>query len=59
MTVAFDVDDNAIGAVLSRLTALGVTGMTVTPPSLEELFMRHYGGSVAAETSSREASAVR
>ncbi len=58
-TVAFDVDDNAIGAVLSRLTALGVTGMTVTPTSLEELFMRHYGGSVAAETSSREASAVR
>ncbi|MBZ2198642.1 ABC transporter ATP-binding protein [Occultella gossypii] len=39
----FDVDDARIGAVLAALTEAGVSHLTVTPPSLEELFMRHYG----------------
>jgi ABC-2 type transport system ATP-binding protein len=44
--VAFDVDTDAMGAVLTALSAAGVSAMTVTPPSLEELFLRHYGDRV-------------
>jgi ABC-2 type transport system ATP-binding protein len=29
--------------VLPALGRLGVTGLQVAPPSLEELFLRHYG----------------
>lgn len=39
----FDVDNAQIGAVLSAVAALDVHSLTATPPSLEELFMRHYG----------------
>lgn len=41
--VTFDVDNDAMGAVLTALSALGVRSFTAAPPSLEELFMRHYG----------------
>lgn len=44
--LAFDVDTDAIGPVLTALTAAGVSAMTVAPPSLEELFLRHYGDRV-------------
>lgn len=37
------VDDVELGPVLSRLTALGVRSLTSTPPTLEDLFLRHYG----------------
>ncbi|WP_114854072.1 ABC transporter ATP-binding protein [Brachybacterium sp. YJGR34] len=43
-----DVDDTALGEVLAALTALGVSSLTATPPSLEDLFMRHYGEDIAA-----------
>ncbi|WP_422114567.1 ATP-binding cassette domain-containing protein [Brachybacterium sp. UNK5269] len=43
----FDVDDAAVPAVLPVLTAMGATGLTVTPPSLEDLFLRHYGDDLA------------
>jgi ABC-2 type transport system ATP-binding protein len=46
--LAFDVDTDAIGPVLTVLTAAGVSAMTVTPPSLDELFLRHYGDRVAS-----------
>jgi ABC-2 type transport system ATP-binding protein len=39
----FDIDDRALHEVLPVLTAMGVTGLTITPPSLEDLFLRHYG----------------
>ncbi|MGP9536892.1 ABC transporter ATP-binding protein [Brachybacterium sp. AOP43-C2-M15] len=39
----FDVDDAALHEVLPVLTRMGVTGLTITPPSLEDLFLRHYG----------------
>lgn len=38
----FDVDTDALPTVLTTLAALGLQGLTVTPPSLEELFLRHY-----------------
>ena len=37
------VDDARLPAVLPVLGALGVRGLVVAPPSLEELFLRHYG----------------
>lgn len=39
----FDVDDAQINDVLAQLTRLRVRHLTVTPPSLEDLFLRHYG----------------
>jgi ABC-2 type transport system ATP-binding protein len=41
--LAFDVDTDALAPVLMNLARAGVSGLTVTPPSLEELFLRHYG----------------
>ncbi|WP_151526547.1 ABC transporter ATP-binding protein [Serinicoccus kebangsaanensis] len=36
------VDDTELGPVMSRLSALGIRAITSTPPTLEELFLRHY-----------------
>ena len=41
--VSFTVDSDRIAHVLPELGRLGVQGLTVAPPSLEELFLRHYG----------------
>ncbi|BDZ44480.1 tetronasin ABC transporter ATP-binding protein [Naasia aerilata] len=41
--LAFDVDTDALQPVLSALAAAGVSSLTAAPPSLEELFLRHYG----------------
>ena len=41
--LVFDADSDALQPVLAALTAVGVHALTVTPPSLEELFLRHYG----------------
>jgi ABC-2 type transport system ATP-binding protein len=38
----FMAESSAIGKVMEALTPLGIQSITVTPPSLEELFMRHY-----------------
>ncbi|XVU30478.1 ATP-binding cassette domain-containing protein [Actinoplanes sp. CA-054009] len=40
----FDVDTAQLDTVVRRLAPLGVRSMTSTPPTLEELFLRHYGG---------------
>jgi len=47
--VTFDADNARIGVVLSALTTLDVRSLTATPPSLEELFMRHYGDVLEAD----------
>src|SRR5699024_2982182 len=41
--VRFDVDDAAVHDVLPVLARMQATGLTITPPSLEDLFLRHYG----------------
>jgi ABC-2 type transport system ATP-binding protein len=41
-TVRFDVDTVALDAVLRQLAAVGVRSLTSQPPTLEELFLRHY-----------------
>ncbi|MFW5415688.1 ABC transporter ATP-binding protein [Nocardiopsis sp. CNT-189] len=40
--VRCQVDTDRIGAVLAHLHGLGIADITVQPPTLEELFMRHY-----------------
>lgn len=36
------VESGALDALLARLSAIGVHSLTCRPPSLEELFLRHY-----------------
>ncbi|MFI6505531.1 ATP-binding cassette domain-containing protein [Nonomuraea typhae] len=40
--VRFDVESAALEEVLRRLAAAGVRGLVSRPPTLEELFLRHY-----------------
>ena len=42
----FEVDTVRIGDTLAHLGAFGITALTSTPPTLEELFLRHYGDAV-------------
>ncbi|MDP3950702.1 ABC transporter ATP-binding protein [Microbacterium sp.] len=46
--VSFDIDDAMAGEVLTALARLGIRSLISTPPSLEELFMRHYGDEIVA-----------
>lgn len=41
-SLEFDVDSDAIGAVLTALAAHEVSALSVSPASLESLFLRHY-----------------
>jgi len=45
--VSFDVDAPALGEVLRHLTDAGVRSLTSQPPTLEELFLRHYDKAAA------------
>ncbi len=40
--VRFQVDNAELDTVLRALTTVGVRGLTSQPPTLEELFLRHY-----------------
>ena len=57
--LVFDVDTANIPAVLRVLVTEGVTSLTVTPPSLEELFLRHYGDRIADASAEVEAEISR
>jgi ABC-2 type transport system ATP-binding protein len=46
---AFEVDTPALDEALGILRQAGVRSLTATPPTLEELFLRHYGDQVAPE----------
>ena len=39
----FVVDPDGLDQALVALTSVGVTSLTSQPPTLEELFLRHYG----------------
>jgi ABC-2 type transport system ATP-binding protein len=43
--VRFDVDTADLDAALRQLTTVGVRSLVSQPPTLEELFLRHYDGS--------------
>ncbi|MEE1651061.1 ABC transporter ATP-binding protein [Brachybacterium sp. J144] len=53
--VRFDVDDAAVHDVLPVLTALDARSLTITPPSLEDLFLRHYGEDLSTSTAGASA----
>ena len=42
-TLICEVDAGHLGTLLERLTAVGVSTLLSSPPTLEELFLRHYG----------------
>ncbi len=44
-----DVDSDAIDDVVGRLAGSGVRSLVSAPPTLEELFLRHYGDELAAD----------
>ncbi|MFE7845802.1 ATP-binding cassette domain-containing protein [Microbacterium sp. NPDC057407] len=51
--VRFTVDSDAVPAMLPDLAGHQVAGLRINPPSLEELFLRHYGDDLAALEGSR------
>ncbi len=52
-----EVEPEALDALLQRLSAAGVRGLVSQPPTLEQIFLRHYESSADAAT--RVARAVR
>jgi ABC-2 type transport system ATP-binding protein len=47
--VRFDVDTDHLDDVLRHLTGFGVRSLRSAPPTLEELFLRHYGDELAED----------
>jgi ABC-2 type transport system ATP-binding protein len=45
--VRFDVETKALDSVLKQLSQVGVRSLTSQPPTLEELFLRHYTAETA------------
>jgi ABC-2 type transport system ATP-binding protein len=46
---SFDIDTAHLDAALGKLLEHGVQSLTSQPPTLEELFLRHYGDEVEAD----------
>lgn len=53
----FSVDPGELNRVLARLVDLEVRSLVTSPPTLEELFLRHYGQDIA-EASSKQGAEV-
>ncbi|MGK2243394.1 MAG: ABC-2 type transport system ATP-binding protein, partial [Rhodococcus sp. (in: high G+C Gram-positive bacteria)] len=49
--VTCEVDSAQLGPLMTYLVGFGIVALTSTPPTLEELFLRHYGDERARETS--------
>ena len=47
--VRFEVDTDHLDPAVRRLGELGVRSLVSQPPTLEELFLRHYGDELAKE----------
>ena len=45
----FEVDTERIDAAVGLLHGAGIRSLTATPPTLEELFLRHYGDELASD----------
>jgi ABC-2 type transport system ATP-binding protein len=56
--VRCEVDTDKLDAVLKRLTAAGVRSLTSRPPTLEELFLRHYEDDLHAGNGTAPSAAV-
>jgi ABC-2 type transport system ATP-binding protein len=48
--VVFSVDDKHLDGVVRELSSLGLRSLVSAPPSLEDLFLRHYGDELAQLT---------
>jgi ABC-2 type transport system ATP-binding protein len=48
--VDFEVDTDQLNDVLTRMASVGILTLTSQPPTLEELFLRHYGDEVVVES---------
>ncbi len=46
--VRFDVDGSALDETIRRLSSFGIRSLVSQPPTLEELFLRHYGDELGA-----------
>ncbi len=58
--VHFDVDTDQIDQAIREISSLGVRNLISRPPTLEQLFMRHYGEELTeAERAPEEVEAVR
>ncbi|SEF13204.1 ABC transporter ATP-binding protein [Jiangella alba] len=55
--VTFDVDTAQLDGAVRHLSGFGIQTLTSQPPTLEELFLRHYGDELAAEGVTAEAGA--
>lgn len=53
-TLRFEVDDAALGEVMSHLSGFGIRSIVSQPPTLEELFLRQYGDDLVTTNSDRE-----
>ncbi|GAA1862549.1 ABC transporter ATP-binding protein [Actinomadura bangladeshensis] len=51
-SITFEVDTPHLDAALQQLTRIGVRALTSRPPTLEELFLRHYEDDLAGEAAS-------
>lgn len=58
-TVRFDVDTVHLAAAIRRLSDAGLRSLASHPPTLEELFLRHYGDAPAADRPTDERRAPR
>ena len=45
---AFEVDGHLLGDLITHLAGFGILTLTCTPPTLEDLFLRHYGDELAS-----------
>jgi ABC-2 type transport system ATP-binding protein len=54
----FDVDTDRLDDAMRRLADLGIRSLVSRPPTLEELFLRHYGDELAHEVGPEAAAAA-
>ncbi len=57
--VTFTIDSDRVAAALPELARRNVQGLTMAPPSLEELFLRHYGDEIGTDGRPQAAAAGR
>jgi len=57
--VRFSVDQGELNRVLGHLVALDVRSLVSSPPTLEELFLRHYGEDIATARGDADLVGVR
>jgi ABC-2 type transport system ATP-binding protein len=55
----FSVDTGDLNGVLDHLVEYHVRSLTSSPPTLEELFLRHYGGEIAVAGADAERMGAR